>query len=95
MFRFAHPEFLYALLVIPVLIGLFYYSLYQKSKRLKVIGDKKLLANLMPEASHWRPRVKFYVLLIAITLSIFMVAGPQLALNCKKLNAAASRWLLP
>lgn len=86
MFRFAHPEFLYALLVIPVLIGLFYYSLYQKSKRLKVIGDKKLLANLMPEASHWRPRVKFYVLLIAITLSIFMVAGPQFGSKLQKVK---------
>ena len=86
MFRFAHPEFLYALLVIPVLIGLFYYSLYQKSKRLKLIGDKKLLANLMPEASHWRPRVKFYVLLIAITLSIFMVAGPQFGSKLQKVK---------
>jgi Ca-activated chloride channel family protein len=40
----------------------------------------------MPEASHWRPRVKFYVLLIAITLSIFMVAGPQFGSKLQKVK---------
>ena len=86
MFRFAHPDFLYALLVVPVLIGLFYYSLLQKSKRLKQIGDKNLLAALMPEASHWRPRVKFYLLLTAIVLSIFMMAGPQFGTKLQKVK---------
>jgi Ca-activated chloride channel family protein len=86
MFRFAHPDFLYALLIIPVLIALFYYSLYQKSKRLKKLGDKKLLIELMPDASHWRPRVKFYLLLSAIILGIFMLAGPQFGTKLQKVK---------
>lgn len=86
MFRFAHPEFLYALLIIPVLIGLFYYSLLQRSKKLNKIGDKALLAQLMPEASHWRPRVKFYLLLSAIILGIFMAAGPQFGSKLQKVK---------
>ena len=86
MFRFAHPDYLYALLVIPVLIGLFYYSLLQKSKRLGLLGEKKLLAYLMPEASHWRPRVKFYLLLSAIVLAIFMMAGPQFGSKLQKVK---------
>ena len=86
MFRFAHPEFLYALLVVPVLIGLFYYSIFEKSRRLKKIGDKKLLVDLMPEVSHVRPRVKFYLLLTAIILGIFAMAGPQFGAKLQKVK---------
>ncbi len=77
MFRFAHSEFLYLLFLIPLLMGLFYYGLIIKSKRLKRLGEKSLLSNLMPEVSHIRPRVKFYLSLVALTLLIFVAAGPQ------------------
>ncbi|MCQ2370209.1 MAG: VWA domain-containing protein [Paludibacteraceae bacterium] len=77
MFRFAHSEFLYLLFLIPVLMGLFYYGLIIKSKRLKKMGEKSLLSNLMPEVSHIRPRIKFYLSLVALTLMLFVAAGPQ------------------
>lgn len=86
MFRFAHPDYLYILLVVPILIGLFYYSLYQKSKRLKKLGEKTLLATLMPEVSHWRPRVKFYLLLLSIVLAVFAMAGPQFGTKLQKVK---------
>ena len=84
MFRFARPEYLYLLMLIPVLIGFFYYALIIKSKRLKTLGNKSLLRGLMPEASHIRPRVKFYMLLTALILSIFMMAGPQFGSKLEK-----------
>ena len=84
MFRFARPEYLYLLMLIPVLIGFFYYALIIKSKRLKTLGNKALLRGLMPEASHIRPRVKFYMLLTALILSIFMMAGPQFGSKLEK-----------
>ena len=84
MFRFARPEYLYLLMLIPVLIGFFYYALIIKSKRLKTLGNKALLRVLMPEASHVRPRVKFYLLLTALILSIFMMAGPQFGTKLEK-----------
>jgi Ca-activated chloride channel family protein len=84
MFRFARPEYLYLLMLIPVLIGFFYYALIIKSKRLKSLGNKALLKTLMPEASHVRPRVKFYLLLTALILSIFMMAGPQFGTKLEK-----------
>ena len=77
MFRFARPEYLYLLLLIPVLIGFFYYSLLVKSRRLKLLGNKELLVQLMPDASHGRPRVKFYLTLTALVLLVFAMAGPQ------------------
>ena len=84
MFRFARPEYLYLLALVPVLIGFFYYALIIKSKRLKTLGNKALLRTLMPEASHIRPRVKFYLLLIAFILSVFMMAGPQFGSKLEK-----------
>ena len=84
MFRFARPEYLYLLMLIPVLIGFFYYALTIKSMRLKSLGNKALLKTLMPEASHIRPRVKFYLLLTALILSIFMMAGPQFGTKLEK-----------
>lgn len=84
MFRFARPEFLYLLILVPVLIGFFYYALIIKSKRLKTLGNKALLRTLMPEASRIRPRVKFYLLLVALVLSIFMMAGPQFGTKLEK-----------
>lgn len=84
MFRFARPEYLYLLALVPVLIGFFYYALIIKSKRLKTLGNKALLRTLMPEASHIRPRVKFYLLLTAFILSVFMMAGPQFGTKLEK-----------
>lgn len=84
MFRFARPEYLYLLALVPVLIGFFYYALIIKSKRLKTLGNKTLLRTLMPEASHIRPRVKFYLLLTAFILSVFMMAGPQFGSKLEK-----------
>ena len=35
MFRFAHPEYLFLLILIPVLVGVFIYSTLQKRKKIK------------------------------------------------------------
>lgn len=86
MFRFAHIEFLYLLFLIPVLLGIFYYGLILKSRRLKKFGDKELLKGLMPEVSHSRPRIKFYLSVVALTLLIFVAAGPQYGTKKEKVK---------
>ena len=50
MFRFAHPEYLFLLITIPVLIGLFIYTQYIRKKKIKLFGNPELLAELMPNA---------------------------------------------
>lgn len=86
MFRFAHPEILYLLLIVPALIVLFYYGVIVKSRRLKKLGDKNLLITLMPEVSHLRPRIKFYLSLVAIALAIFVAAAPQYGSKKEKIK---------
>lgn len=77
MFRFAHPDYFIFLIVLPLLAVLFYYGLIVKSRRLDKLGEKRLLSALMPEVSHWRPRVRFLSSFIALTLIVFVMAGPQ------------------
>ena len=50
MFRFANPYYLYLLLLIPLLVGLFVYGRLQQRKRLRVFGNPEVLAHLMPNA---------------------------------------------
>lgn len=79
MFKFAHPEYLYLLSLIPLLWLFFIYSMIIKNKRLSKIGSKHIIKQLMPDASHWRPRIKFYLSLLAFTVALLMLARPQLA----------------
>lgn len=77
MFRFAHPDFLYLLFLVPVLLGFFVYARIVKSKAIKRYGNPLLLAELMPDVSTKRQHLKFWLLLAAITMVIFVIAGPQ------------------
>jgi Ca-activated chloride channel family protein len=77
MFRFANPDYLYLLLVLPVLILFYIYAIVRKKKALKKYGNPELLAELMPEVSYKRQHWKFWLLFGAITIIIFVVAGPQ------------------
>ena len=77
MFRFAHPEYLFLLLIVPLLVGLFIYTRIQKKRKLQLFGDPALLASLMPNVSFLRPRFKFYMQLTAVILLIVVMAQPQ------------------
>lgn len=84
MFRFAHPEYLFLLLLIPVLIGVFIYTIIQKRRKIKQFGNPDLLAELMPNVSVIRPQVKFYIQIAAIILMIIVLAQPQFGTKMEK-----------
>ena len=77
MFRFAHPEYLYLLILIPLLAFIQLLFTAQKKKALKRFGNPELVNHLMPDVSYIRPVVKFYLLLLALTALIFTLAAPQ------------------
>lgn len=77
MFRFAHPDFLYLLFILPALIVFYIYAMAQKKRAIKKYGNPELLAELMPEVSRGRQRLKFWLLFGAVTMVIFVIAGPQ------------------
>lgn len=77
MFRFGHPEYLYLLILIPVLAFIQLLFLIQKKKALKRFGTPELVEHLMPDVSKFRPVVKFYLLLLALMALIFTLSAPQ------------------
>lgn len=77
MFRFAAPEYLFLLILVPILIGIFIYSGFKRKRNLKKFGDPELLEQLMPNVSVVRPQVKFYLQLFALVLIVVVLAQPQ------------------
>ena len=78
MFRFEDPIYLWLLVLIPILALVRFISYRNQKKRLRKFGDPKLLKNLMPDVSRFRPVVKFWLLLAALALLIVMLARPQM-----------------
>ncbi len=77
LFRFANPQYLYLLVLVPVMLGLFAYARERRKKRLEQFGDSELLNGLMPGASSARQHLKFYIPLVALLALIFVAARPQ------------------
>ena len=77
MFRFAHPIYLYLLLLIPVITAFYVLLQMRAKKQLKKFGDPDLLKNLMPDVSPLRRHVKFGLLMTALGLIIVIMARPQ------------------
>ncbi len=86
MFQFAHINYLYFLLVIPILIIIFIFSSQIKKKAIKSFGDINIISGLMPNVSVKRPRLKFILLLFALTFLIFGIAGPQFGSKLRKVK---------
>ncbi len=77
IFRFAHPNCLYLLLAIPVVAALMVYFEHRRRKALDRFGSSALIGHLMPAYSGTRIRLKNWLLIIALTLQILVMAGPQ------------------
>lgn len=77
LFRFANPDFLYLLLLLPVFILLFILNEVRKKRALNSLGDIKLVGNLVPELSRSRPVIKFLLLLLALASGVIMLSRPQ------------------
>ena len=77
LFRFANIEMLWLLVLVPVFVVAYVLYARRKRRRLEAFGDPQLVAELMPNASHVRPTVKFSLLMVAFTLLCFAAARPQ------------------
>lgn len=78
MFRFAHPEHLYALLVLPVILLLYLIYRYQRRLQLKRLADEPLFKKLASENSNVKPAIKMLLFLLALASLILAWANPQI-----------------
>lgn len=84
MFRFEDPIYLWALLVIPVLLLIRLAGWRRRRSKLRKFGDPELVRQSMPNVSKFRPTVKFWLLLVAWALLVVMVARPQIGAEVQR-----------
>ncbi|MFV0590180.1 MAG: VWA domain-containing protein [Draconibacterium sp.] len=83
MFRFGNSEYLWGLLLIPLLTLFFAWSRIARRRALKKFGRKEMLEQLMPFSSRTRPVFKFIVLMLALAFIITGIARPQFGSKLK------------
>lgn len=77
MFRFEHPVYLYALLLLPLLAVFFWLAWSYRQRALARFAEASMLARLAPGLSGGRHWLKFSLLLAALVFLIVGWANPQ------------------
>ena len=77
MIHFEHPQILWFLLLIPLFVGLWIWILLRNKKRLEQFADSAMFGRLIPDASSWRPSLKFGLIMLGAAFLILALANPQ------------------
>ncbi|MEE4215637.1 MAG: VWA domain-containing protein [Bacteroidales bacterium] len=77
LFKFHNPEYLYLLLLIPVLLVIMVFNNRLSRKKIKTAGEQSLIKGLIPEFSFFRKNLKFFLQLMAFVFAVFLIARPQ------------------
>lgn len=86
MFKFANPEYLYALWIIPALIVLFYLFNKNRKRLLEKFADRELHKTIIYSFSRVKTKIKFGILLIAYALIIIAYANPQVGTKMQEVK---------
>ncbi len=90
MIRFAHTEYLWALLAVPAAILLFVLVARWKSRALASLGDRQVVNLMIPQVSFSRPLLKFIFFILAYTSLIVGIADPQIGLKTEDVKKKGS-----
>ncbi|MBR6655259.1 MAG: VWA domain-containing protein [Alistipes sp.] len=81
MFRFANPDLLWLLVVVPAMILVFAIVLRLRLRNLRRFGNVATVKSLLRDVSSWRVHTKFILFTLAYTVLVFAVARPQFGLK--------------
>ncbi|MBO4486770.1 MAG: VWA domain-containing protein, partial [Bacteroidaceae bacterium] len=81
--QFANPEYLYLLIVLPLLVVLFWLNRRAGHKRLLRLGKAEYVRRLIAEVSETRVWVKFSLLMAALAMIVLMLARPRMGMRLK------------
>lgn len=83
---FQHNLFFIILAAIPVLLLLYFFVLNWKQKTIKKIGDERLVKDLIKDYSPQKFAIKFVLILVAFTASVFALANLRSPSGTEKVN---------
>lgn len=86
MFRFAHPEYLYALYALPLFVVLFFLMFKQQRKKLNIFANHELHKFIVPMHSKVKSWVKLILVIIVLALLILSAANPQVGTRLEEVK---------
>ena len=90
MIHFEHIEYLWLLVVVALLGGLWGYGEWRRRRRLEQWADSAMFGRLIPDRSGWRPAVKLTLTLMGLALLVVALANPQFGTRLEKGKRAGS-----
>lgn len=86
MFRFANPEYLIALWLIPALIVLFVLFNRNRRRLLEKFADKEIHKFIMYSYSGAKSKLKFTIILVTLSLLIIAFSNPQVGTKMQEVK---------
>lgn len=86
MFRFEHPDHLFGLLIVPVLVVLYLVFRQLRKRTILKIGNPETVKQMMPGLSSWKENIKFVLVLLGFTFLIVSWANPQWGIKKEKVK---------
>ena len=77
MFSFANPEFLYLLVILPAIAGLYLLERMARKKNMAAFGREEQVMQLMPDMSSRKPLMRLIIILLLLTMVIIILARPR------------------
>lgn len=77
MFRFANPQLLWLLLLVPLMVVAFATLLLLRRRNLRRFGNIETVSSLLRDVSSWRVYTKFILFTLAFVAMVFAAARPQ------------------
>lgn len=77
MIHFEHPQLLWLLLLVPAAVALWIWLQVRNRKRLEQFADRNMFGRLIPDASPWRPALKYGLVMLGYAFLVIALANPQ------------------
>ena len=85
--RFATPEYLHVLWLIPAFALIFWQAARARRRGADRFGERELVAKLSRSVSRWRQNAKIMMILLALTCLAIAVARPQIGTHAVPVKA--------
>ena len=86
MIRFGHPEYLYALVILPLILLLFLWMAAWKRRAFRKFGEQALVNELSGNTSKAKPLVKLILFLMGLAMLIVAWANPQMGTRLEEVK---------
>jgi Ca-activated chloride channel family protein len=86
IFEFANPEWLWLLVVVPVIVVGYWLTRLWEQRKLRRFGNRATLVELMPERSRARGWIKVSLFALAVGFAVVALARPQTGVKLRSVE---------